>query len=68
MLEDLLKEHGDNFKEINADYAGNVLTFLSKDVEECKRIRGDVTLLFINNKDIIKKTMDDSHTSSLHII
>ncbi len=60
LLGDLLEEHGKNFKEINPDYVGNVINFCSKDPEECKRIRSDVTLLFFNNKDIIKHTIDNN--------
>ena len=65
MLEDLLKEHGKNFKEINPIYAGDVINFCSSDQEECKRIRGDVTLLFINNKDTIKNTIDTNNIKNI---
>ncbi len=66
-LQAAIDTHGDEFVHVSKNRAQNVLNYCNNDEVELKRIKGDTTLMLIDNKEIVKETLEKNSGKKITI-
>lgn len=61
LLRDIFEQYEDKFINLDLIRVNKLITYCGSDSDELKNIRNDVSLLLINNKELIKKNYTDNY-------
>ncbi len=64
-IQNLIKERSEDFSDINLSELLSILSMYNNDAEENKRIKEDVYLMLLNNRDIVKQTYEQNYDKKI---